>query len=504
MQVRAILAALDTIMDMRTNPYSHEIYSLIRGKASFFVKYDNGEFIQLMMKVSEGLDFFEVLCNSGALRFDDGITTVKDNKGYKDIPGYSRHNINEWNSFIDHLLQTGWINRDGYMEDYSKYYVSKTPEEKYSEIQDQFSRISDLKTKITADAKHLISRLRFIGEVLQKVPEDYSPTVDSLKSEIDERNHQVLRLQYRETNVDNWGNRSAKAISDAQAILHKMEELDFDDDVSFVIDKIVDLLRQLYIILGPGIGEHLTKKARGARNKCQLMDVVNEAGINVRDAEIDRQVKIETWLETLPMENIPDLSELEDTDSINFSLAGNNITIENADEELKQEVLNCMGVSKGRYVNSYRIVNLNTQLAYDSAMTNIKGKAHKAERLLWHGSVTANWPSLIQNGMLMSKARKGMFGVGLYFADDLMKSRGYTSVKDSKWARGKDPTGFVALFRVRLGKSFGIDHGDFNAKRFLGKDYDSIKGKKGQNLRKNEYIVYNNNQCTIYALVEVS
>jgi poly [ADP-ribose] polymerase len=103
-----------------------------------------------------------------------------------------------------------------------------------------------------------------------------------------------------------------------------------------------------------------------------------------------------------------------------------------------------------------------------------------------------------------------MFGYGLYFADKFRKSLNYTSLRGSYWANGSENRAFLALFSVHTGNPLEIlHHGswcyELNQTTLKEKnpDYDSVFAKGGADLINNEYIVYNEAQCTIQYLVEV-
>ena len=62
----------------------------------------------------------------------------------------------------------------------------------------------------------------------------------------------------------------------------------------------------------------------------------------------------------------------------------------------------------------------------------------KRTRLLWHGSKTVNWFSILSKGLLLNPdaAITGkMWGNGIYFATDFDKSWGYVDV--GRWVNGK-------------------------------------------------------------------
>ena len=99
-----------------------------------------------------------------------------------------------------------------------------------------------------------------------------------------------------------------------------------------------------------------------------------------------------------------------------------------------------------------------------------------------------------------------MFGDGIYFADKAQKSIGYTSARGSYWSRGSSETAFLALFSVHVGKQKMITRASprLNKTQISKEGYDSVFAKGGADLRNNEYIVYDKQQCTVSYLVEIS
>lgn len=103
-----------------------------------------------------------------------------------------------------------------------------------------------------------------------------------------------------------------------------------------------------------------------------------------------------------------------------------------------------------------------------------------------------------------------MFGYGIYFADRAKKSLGYTSLDGSYWARGRGSTGFMSLYNVHTGKPLKVTGGEYWSSSMTEKklkqrgNYDSLFAtKSGGRLYNNEYIIYNDKQCTINYLVEL-
>lgn len=134
------------------------------------------------------------------------------------------------------------------------------------------------------------------------------------------------------------------------------------------------------------------------------------------------------------------------------------------------------------------------------------------ERLLWHGSRTANWLSIFRTGLVLhptSAVVSGkMFGYGLYFADRFAKSLGYTDACGSTWARGTSSTAYLALFRVHTGRRHEVHRWEpshtSTTRSTLPRHCDSLHAHGGADLLHDEYVVYDEAQATLAYLVEVA
>lgn len=80
---------------------------------------------------------------------------------------------------------------------------------------------------------------------------------------------------------------------------------------------------------------------------------------------------------------------------------------------------------------------------------------NKTEKELFHGSDTANMISLITcGGPTIDHAANGMFGRGLYFAPSYDKSRGYTTIRGSRWHNGTENIGYMLINKVHYGADY--------------------------------------------------
>ncbi|MFK7981674.1 MAG: WGR domain-containing protein [Saprospiraceae bacterium] len=170
-----------------------------------------------------------------------------------------------------------------------------------------------------------------------------------------------------------------------------------------------------------------------------------------------------------------------------------------------------MGDDKDKFQQAFQVTNINTQPHFDKF---VKKSTNKKTKLFWHGSRNENWLSILKTGLILRPTNAvitgKMFGYGLYFADKCRKSLNYTSLRGSYWAGGSQNTAFMALFEVHTGAHLQLKVrenwcGDLTEEKLKKRNtkYDSVFAKGGADLINNEYIVYNQHQCTVKYLVEL-
>lgn len=171
-----------------------------------------------------------------------------------------------------------------------------------------------------------------------------------------------------------------------------------------------------------------------------------------------------------------------------------------------------MKESVGKFRKAWRVKNLKTQERFDKfvAENNIKDT-----RLLFHGSRSENWFSIIKTGLMIRPSNAvytgSMFSDGIYFAPKCQKSIGYTSLSGAYWTRGGSNTAYMALFEVAYGTPYVIYQHDSSCYHL---NYDVLQKKnpkcnclhakadKGM-LRNDEIVFYRNDQMTIKYLIEI-
>jgi poly [ADP-ribose] polymerase len=181
------------------------------------------------------------------------------------------------------------------------------------------------------------------------------------------------------------------------------------------------------------------------------------------------------------------------------------------DTKTEKQIKGMMQQEANRFVRAFEVKNNRTNATFDNWLQT---KTQQQTELFWHGSRNENWLSILESGLVLRPANAvitgKMFGEGIYFADKFRKSLNYTSLRGSYWANGREDSAFLAIFQVHTGNQLQIQRhetwcghlNETNLKK-RGANYDSLFALGGVDLMHNEYIVYNQNQCTIRYLVEV-
>lgn len=171
-----------------------------------------------------------------------------------------------------------------------------------------------------------------------------------------------------------------------------------------------------------------------------------------------------------------------------------------------------MNESSGKFRKAWRVKNLKTQKRFDKfvAENNIKDT-----RLLFHGSRSENFWSIMKTGLVLRPTNAvitgKMLGWGIYFAPKCQKSIGYTSLSGSYWAHGGSNVAYMALFEVAYGTPYDVYSFD---SKYYSLDYNKLQqfcpgancvhahADRGM-LRNDEIVVYKEDQLTIKYLIEI-
>lgn len=181
------------------------------------------------------------------------------------------------------------------------------------------------------------------------------------------------------------------------------------------------------------------------------------------------------------------------------------------DERILTFIRRMMGDDADKFDAAFSVCQAKTEVAFALHMAEAR---NPKTQLLWHGSRSENWLSILKTGLVLRPTNAvitgKMFGYGVYFADQFSKSLNYTSLIGSVWAGGQQNEAYLAIYEVHVGKQLVIDQHDMwcydlNADTLQqrGKHLDSVYAQRGKSLLKNEFIVYNQDQSTIRYLVRV-
>jgi poly [ADP-ribose] polymerase len=280
-------------------------------------------------------------------------------------------------------------------------------------------------------------------------------------------------------------------VDEAQKLIDSM--MKFTTNKKPNLERFNNMLMDLYQVIPrrmKDVRQHLVKE-----NKLMIDKISTE------QATLD-VMKGQVHVNTIKKDN-----KVEDKKTI---LEAMGLEIEPATDEDIKTIKKELGEISNKFRRAFKVINKRTQKKFDAFLKDCKNKKC---RLFWHGSRNENWWSILDGGLVLRPTNAvitgKMFGYGLYFADKARKSYGYTSCRGSYWARGSASKGFMALYKVHLGNTYTSKHreswmGSATSKSLKSKgDYDSLTALGGADLRNNEFIIYNENQCTVQYLVEI-
>lgn len=181
------------------------------------------------------------------------------------------------------------------------------------------------------------------------------------------------------------------------------------------------------------------------------------------------------------------------------------------DDEISM-IKGLMNESKDKFKRAWKVTNHKTQKRFDDFVST----HHITDtRLLFHGSRTENFWSILQTGLVLRPTNAvitgRMLGWGIYFAPKCKKSIGYTSLSGSYWAKGNNNTAYMALFDTAYGIPYDVYNFDSKYYTF---NYEKLQqAKKGADclhahaeagmLRNDEIVYYKEDQMTIKYLIEI-
>ena len=285
-----------------------------------------------------------------------------------------------------------------------------------------------------------------------------------------------------------------KQVEEAQKILDSLAKLSALTKRKLNASNFNDLLLDLYQVIPRRMGNVRDHLWAGEKEEAEHIVADEQATLDVMKG----QVRVNSVKKT---------NKADDKKTI---LEAMGLEITAVDDDDIRTIKKELGEISNKFRRAFKIVNKRTQNKFDEF---IKKSKNKSRKLFWHGSRNENWWSILDGGLTLRPTNAvitgKMFGYGLYFADKARKSYGYTSCRGSYWARGSSNKGFMALYDVHLGHTLTEKRHNSWMSSLTDKklkergDYDSLSALGGADLRNNEFIIYNEQQCTVKYLVEV-
>lgn len=204
-------------------------------------------------------------------------------------------------------------------------------------------------------------------------------------------------------------------------------------------------------------------------------------------------------------------------------LEANGIEMRPVTDEEMEEIKTLMTSERGRALRAWRVENKETRKAFEARRAERGFTSDKGTTLLFHGSGTENWYSIIRNGLKLNPEliKSGVricgkaFGYGIYFAAYCAKSMSYANASRTYGQNSTEH--YMGVYEVMTGNPYFI-YQDPNRKRpntwtdFHADhpDMDCCWASSGYDgsdvglmrLNYDETIIYQENQCTIKYLVE--
>ncbi|MDW7692726.1 WGR domain-containing protein [Flammeovirgaceae bacterium SG7u.111] len=286
-------------------------------------------------------------------------------------------------------------------------------------------------------------------------------------------------------------------LEEAQAVLNQLVGA---AKIGMDVQRFNQLLIELYQVIPRRMSSVTDHLATSCNNAAELEEVNKLISQEQETLDVmEGQVKLTSQTEDAPREEKIDIIQKLGIDIKKVD-----------DSKVIKNIQKMMGSEKGLIHQVFEVSNKRTQVAFDNYVAS---QRHKKTTLFWHGSRNENWMSILETGLVLRPTNAiisgKMFGYGLYFADKFKKSLNYSSLRGSYWAGGNSSQAFLAIYDVYLGRSLKLRNHqpwcyELNEEKLKERGrYNSLYAKGGADLINNEYIVYNENQCTIKYLVEV-
>ena len=355
---------------------------------------------------------------------------------------------------------------------------------------------STLKSKLK---KGYVDQSRLVAETIikEKKKKEYLDISNSAIASIVSR----LQSMARQAIADNYTISSNKVtqvmIDEAQLTLNNLISADNVELFNKILVELFKIIPRKMKKVKDNLATKIDDFGEIIQKEQDLLDVMKG---QVTQQSLIKDDEEDSSEETIPNQTILDVMGLQ---------------FEEIVQEEKELIKKNLGSIRDKFYQAWKVVNIKTQEKYD---TYVRNNNIKDIRLLWHGSRSENFWSIINTGLVLRPnaiITGKLYGHGIYFAPKAQKSLGYTSLNGSYWSKGNSTSAFMALNEVAYGKPYDVY--DFDSKYYnlnyenlqkMCQGANSLHAHAGANigytnLRNDEIVVYCEDQCTIKYLVEL-
>ena len=338
------------------------------------------------------------------------------------------------------------------------------------------------------------SRLVAEATIAQQKKKEYLDIDNPSIAQIVARLQSMARQAIKDNYTINSNSVTQKMIDEAQLILNNLIDT---EDIELFNKVLVDLFKTIPRKMGK-VKDYLAKENKDYSEIIQreqdLLDVMK--GQVIQHSIVKDEENEDDTYET-PNQTILEVLGLQ---------------FEEITQEEKDLIKRNLGDISDKYYQAWKVVNNKTQKKFDEFIQNNKINGNK---LLWHGSRSENFWSIINSGLKIRPSNAvytgSMFGDGCYFSNSADKSKGYSSLNGSYWVRGTSNSGFMSLNLVAYGLPYDVYSFD---NKFHNLNYENLQrmcpganvlhahGGTGM-LKRDEIVIYNESQTTIKYLVEI-
>jgi poly [ADP-ribose] polymerase len=355
---------------------------------------------------------------------------------------------------------------------------------------------------------------KFETQVKSKLKKGYVDVTDLKKDLVEEISSANPESPYREIE-----NKAVKAIVEKlQSLARDTIRKNYTVKASAVTQDMVDAAQQIIDNLANSSGN----VNEFNENLLKLFTVIPRKMGNVRDYlansndDFAKIISKEQDLLDVMRGQIYVKPEIEPTNTVEKKqqtiLEELGLVMEEATKDDVALIKTLMNESADKFRKAWRVTNLKTQDRFDKFVAD---NDIKDTRLLFHGSRSENFWSIIKTGLVLRPTNAvitgKMLGWGIYFAPKCQKSIGYTSLSGSYWAHGGSNVAYMALFEVAYGTPYDVYSFD---SKYYSLDYNKLQqfcpganclhahADRGM-LRNDEIVVYKEEQLTIKYLIEI-